>query len=789
MTDIEIRQPVPLRTLHGIEMAAIGTWKAKTGETTFTTEDFAEAVAAMECPGVRNPVIKLGHDEDDAESGIRWDGEPAVGWVANMRFDGQKLIGDFTGMPAWLVDADEAGLAVIAAAYPDRSIEIYRPFLCQVGHLHPSVVTAISLLGVAPPGVGVLKSMQDVYAAFTTLPEGEPAKAGGPWANGDTFVIQTSITLAAAEVPEHRALTDIEQRSGVDFSTLRAAWGRELAALVEQWDEISESQRDELAAQIAESVDEDPAGLGAMAVGSTAAAALILSAMVLVAQAAADDQVTAAGKQGVKLAAREIADADVAGVATAVAASMADSTSSAAARMAAQLIGSGPGRDIADEVLAQLSGLSDRFLTDQLGGALSAAQMIGRHKALEDFGGPTEWYASEVDDTSACTACAEIDGTHFDTEAEALAAYGSGKFGGCLAGPRCRGQLIAVLDQTKAAASGPAVSTTIRMTLGGPMPTGTGGAVKASVSVEDISRKYYESAGYSMYITAMHVDPLELIAADDSNGKFYRIPVELSGEEFTFGEPQEVAVAYQDVKTAAAALPVRFADRKASYAAAGKNEDGTDLVAKDVTPAGAAIRKAIEKTAAEAVPTVLETEVETTQTPDADPATGPTNPKEASVDAAKMREALGLGPDATDAEVAEAFTAQVSASAPAARPPSAEAIDAMATLASSGQAVLVDKAQLAGLVDAARKGEIAYNQNRRNERDGFLKQAVIEGRIPVASLSAYEKLWDTDPEGTRKTVSLLARNIIPTSAAGFAGQPADLNEADMAYEAMYGKGA
>lgn len=242
-------------------------------------------------------------------------------------------------------------------------------------------------------------------------------------------------------------------------------------------------------------------------------------------------------------------------------------------------------------------------------------------------------------------------------------------------------------------------------------------------------------------------------------------------------------MSYQDVKTAAKA-PVQWADRKQAFAAAGKNEDGSDRIAPDVSPAGAAIRKAKEKADADA-PAVIETEVVET-TPDADPATGPnTNPEEASVDAAKMREALGLGPDATDAEVLAAFSATIPA--PAATVPPEADIEAMATLAGSGQAVLVDKAQLATLISTARKGEIAYNQNRKNERDTFLATATREGRIPPASLGAYEKLWDNDPEGTRRTVSLLAKNIIPVTTGGFLGQEVDENEADSAYEAMYGK--
>jgi hypothetical protein len=320
---------------------------------------------------------------------------------------------------------------------------------------------------------------------------------------------------------------------------------------------------------------------------------------------------------------------------------------------------------------------------------------------------------------------------------------------------------------------------------------------KASISVEDISRKYYEAAGYSMWITAMHVDPLELITSDDSNGKFYSVPVELKGSEFTFGEPTEVAINYVPVKSAAAAaLPYRWGNKAAALAAAGVQVPETTTsttggavvvttteIAPEVSPAGAAIRKMAATTTAEPEGT--------TQTPDADPATDSTdNPKEATnvpFDAAKYREAFGLSADVSDDKVKEmALAALTETPTPAAA--DADSLAALSSLAGSGQAVLVDRANLQTLIERATKGELAYNQNRKNERDSFLKTAVNEGRIPPASLGAYEKLWDLDPEGTRKQVSLLARNIIPVQSVGFLGADAtDMNEADSAYDALYGK--
>jgi hypothetical protein len=455
MPDVEIRKPVALRTLHGIELAAVGTWKASTGETTFTQEDFAAAIAALECPGVRNPVIKLGHMEDDSDSGIRWDGEPAVGWIANMRFDGAKIHGDLTGLPAWLADADENGLSVLAAAYPDRSIEIWRPFVCQIGHTHPSVITALSLLGVAPPGVGVLKSMQDVYAIWTVQESAPKVELSAPG-----FRVATTVRMSAAEPREP---TDVEKRSGVDFAKVREQWDTALADLIEAWPDIAEAQREELSAQIADAVDSDPDALGALAIGSAAAAAMLVSSMKDLAETSAREQVAEAERQGVALEMPEIADDLVQDAAEAVAAAMAASTASLAGRTAAQALGTGDGQHVATTTLDHLAGLTDRFLQDQLGGALSTAQARGRYAALYGYDGPVSLYASEINDTNACAPCRSIDGKHFDSLDDAMGQYGAGKYSGCLGGARCRGQLIAVFGQAPAR-----LSTTVRMTLEAP---------------------------------------------------------------------------------------------------------------------------------------------------------------------------------------------------------------------------------------------------------------------------------------------------------------------------------
>jgi hypothetical protein len=460
VTEIEIRQPVPLRSVGGVELTAAGTWNASTGVLVLTIEDLADAVGAMDCPGVRNPVIKLGHSEEDSTSGVRWDGEPALGWIANMRVDGAKLIGDYMGMPEWLTKVDENGMSVLASAYPDRSVEVYQPFVCQVGHTHPTVITALALLGVVPPGAGVLKSMQDVYAAFTV-----PAQPDQAEQLSAPAMLSTTIPVRlAADV---RDLNDAERRATTDFEAIQASWQDALDELLAEWPDISQAQREELAAQISSAVDSDRTDdLAALVVTTSTAATALAARMSAVAVAARNEQIAEAARQGVTVPAPDLDDADLAELAATVTAVMGASTATAAGRTAAQLLGTGDGKTIAELVDAQLSGYSDRFLRDQLGGALSAAQAKGRWSVIE-VAPIAEYYASERLDANSCAPCRSIDGERFDNRDDARAAYGSGKYVSCLGGSRCRGQLVSVWGENLSAPSG-RVRTTVRLSIGDP---------------------------------------------------------------------------------------------------------------------------------------------------------------------------------------------------------------------------------------------------------------------------------------------------------------------------------
>lgn len=157
--------------VEGVDLITAGTWVAASGPFSPTTAIIAAAVAALDCPAVRKPVLKAGHD---GNHGV---GEPALGYVDNLRVadNGRTLLSDWRGMPGWLTEADPDGQSVLASAYPDRSIEGEYAYHCQLGHEHPFVVHAVALLGIERPAIGTLQSLQALYgvvAATTASPGG-----------------------------------------------------------------------------------------------------------------------------------------------------------------------------------------------------------------------------------------------------------------------------------------------------------------------------------------------------------------------------------------------------------------------------------------------------------------------------------------------------------------------------------------------------------------------------------------------------------------------------------------
>jgi len=179
---------VQLARRDGVELVRTGRWPLMTGTWEPTRDDIRHAIDALNCPAVRRPVLKIGHlDDRFTPPNVRAsDGEPSIGWVDNLRAadNGNLLLGDFVGVPGWINE-------VMASAWPDRSIEGDKNYRCSLGHTHPFALHAVSLLGVTRPGIGTLKSLQDVADLYGV----QVAAAGEE--NGER--VQVTIR-AAAEV-------------------------------------------------------------------------------------------------------------------------------------------------------------------------------------------------------------------------------------------------------------------------------------------------------------------------------------------------------------------------------------------------------------------------------------------------------------------------------------------------------------------------------------------------------------------------------------------------------------
>jgi hypothetical protein len=181
---------IQLARREGVELVATGSWELLSGSWNPNRKDILAAVESAQCPAVRRPKIKIGHldprfnEPDDTTL----DGTPSLGWFDNLRAsnDGNTLVGDQVALP-WLTQ-------VQAAAWPDRSIEGKYNSRCGLGHIHPFVITAVSLLGETPPGIPTLKSitsLDDLPAALGVAAAGEAPEGGED--------VQATIRAAAAD--------------------------------------------------------------------------------------------------------------------------------------------------------------------------------------------------------------------------------------------------------------------------------------------------------------------------------------------------------------------------------------------------------------------------------------------------------------------------------------------------------------------------------------------------------------------------------------------------------------
>jgi len=268
-----------------------------------------------------------------------------------------------------------------------------------------------------------------------------PAKPAVPATKPKSELESWSWLNAAPAVPEPVQVDDPELQQVQDD------WEAALAALLIVWAGISAAQQAELLAQITAAI---AAGtiveLAALTVTTAGAAMVLTAAMVGMASTAAKQMAKEAAAQGKTLPVPRRFE-DLPPIANTVAQLLGQSLAQAAGREAVRVYAPGvTPEEVAERVGEHLGGLSDAYLREQLGAALTRAQNVGRLETVKDVP-QTIYSSSEILDKATCLPCREINGTIFASWLDAWKAYAGGPYHACLGRNRCRGTVKATWNE------------------------------------------------------------------------------------------------------------------------------------------------------------------------------------------------------------------------------------------------------------------------------------------------------------------------------------------------------
>lgn len=245
----------------------------------------------------------------------------------------------------------------------------------------------------------------------------------------------------------HRDPNEREVRAATDFAVIQRFWTKQLTAMVAGY-------AVERATQIADITDQVIASGGDLGLLSTITTTpvgqeVIAEALLSYANRMREQAVMEASAQGVAIGIIEDMEGYIATRSDAVARVLSRGLDESAVRKAIQIANDNvPVEEIAMQVREHLEGLSDRYLEDQLGGAMTAVQNETRMRVFAEPGAVVSLYASELLDENTCSECADIDGKDIADFTEAARLYPSGGYRDCLGGPRCRGTIVAVFEES-----------------------------------------------------------------------------------------------------------------------------------------------------------------------------------------------------------------------------------------------------------------------------------------------------------------------------------------------------
>ena len=129
-----------------------------------------------------------------------------------------------------------------------------------------------------------------------------------------------------------------------------------------------------------------------------------------------------------------------------------------ATREAVRLTGGGlSANEVADQTRTFLNERTAAAAKDILAGAIQSSMNEARNLVFQRDGEDGTLYASEILDTNTCSKCIAIDGTQYETIADAVRDYPTGHYKSCDGRERCRGMVVKVYARDRETVSEPAL--------------------------------------------------------------------------------------------------------------------------------------------------------------------------------------------------------------------------------------------------------------------------------------------------------------------------------------------
>lgn len=214
-----------LHTLEGVEIFATGVHNGDT----FTETDLDSIVEAFNALDYKPP-LKQGHRKDIP-------GEPALGYVSNLRRMGTKLVSDFVHIPTVVMDA------LKRKSYDRVSSEIY--FDLKRGNTtHRRALKAVALLGADIPAVAGLAPISSLFGEITAV-----AKAYEFNTEEETKMSAEKLAALETQVKNYEeklVKTALENETAIKEAKIRAeAAEKQLADLNKNYTQLAQKQREE----------------------------------------------------------------------------------------------------------------------------------------------------------------------------------------------------------------------------------------------------------------------------------------------------------------------------------------------------------------------------------------------------------------------------------------------------------------------------------------------------------------------------------------------------------------